>query len=142
MAMTAPTYSGPQEDIAAILALVREWDQAMRGGDPEALLDRITEDCVFLAPGMPPMQGRACMAPLLAGFSQFRLEPVFEVQEIVVAGDWAFLWAKDEITAAPISGGGPRIARGWALSILQRGTDQIWRFARGSNTKIESKGSP
>jgi uncharacterized protein (TIGR02246 family) len=140
--MAAPTSSGPEEDIAAILALVREWDQAMRAGDPEALLDRITEDCVFLAPDLPPMQGRACMAPLLAGFSQLCLESVFEVQEIVVSGDWAFLWAKDEITATPASGGDPRIARGWALSILQRGTDQIWRFARGSNTKIERKKAP
>jgi uncharacterized protein (TIGR02246 family) len=138
-ATLAPTYSGPEEDIAAILALVSEWDQATRAGDPAALLERITEDCVFLAPGMPPMQGRARMAPLLAGFSQFRLEPIFEVQEIVVTGDWAFLWARDEITATPIPGGNPRNAKGWALSILQRGADQIWRFARGINTKVESK---
>jgi uncharacterized protein (TIGR02246 family) len=139
MATRIPACTGPQEDVAAILALVDEWDKAMRAGDSAALLDRITEDCVFLAPGMPPMQGRACMAPLLAGFSQFRLEPLFEVQELVVLGDWAFLWAKDEITAAPASGGDPRIAKGWALSILQKGTDHLWRFARGVNTKVESK---
>lgn len=136
---TTPHCSGPQEDIAAILALVNEWDEATRAGDSATLLDRVTEDCVFLAPGMPPMQGRARMAPLLAGFSQFLLEPVFEVQEIVVTGDWAFLWAKDEITATPISGGDPRNAKGWALSILQKGTDDLWRFARGVNTKVESK---
>jgi uncharacterized protein (TIGR02246 family) len=131
--------AGVEEDVAAIRALVSEWDKATRASDSAALLDRVTEDCVFLAPGMPPIQGRARLAPLLAGFSQFRLEPVFEVQEIVVAGDWAFLWAKDEITATPISGGETRNAKGWALSILQKGTDRIWRFARGVNTKVESK---
>lgn len=139
MTTMPPHCTGPQEDVAAILALVAEWDRATRAGDSAALLDRITEDCVFLAPGLPPMQGRASVAPLLAGFSQFRLDPVFEVQEIVVLGDWAFLWAKDEITAAPAAGGDSRIAKGWALSILQKGPDHVWRFARGVNTKVESK---
>jgi uncharacterized protein (TIGR02246 family) len=139
MATAEPTYSGPLEDVAAILALVEEWDALTRAGDHAALLDLVTEDCVFLAPGFPPMQGRACLSPLLAGFSQFRIEPLFEVQEIVVAGDWAFLWAKDELTATPIAGGDPRTAKGWAVSILHRGADRIWRFARGINTKVESK---
>jgi len=139
MTTATATYSGPQEDIEAILALVNEWDLATRAGNDATLLERITEDCVFLAPGMPPMQGRERMAPLLAGLSQFRLEPIFEVQEIVVAGDWAFLWARDEITATPSSGGDARIAKGWAISILRKGADQIWRFARGINTKVESK---
>ena len=139
MATAAPTYSGPEEDVAAVLALVAEWDALTRAGNPAALLELVTEDCVFLAPGMPPIQGRARLAPLLAGFSQFRLDPVFEVQEVVVTGDWAFLWAKDEITATPISGGEPRSAKGWAVSILRRGADRRWRFARGVNTKVEGK---
>jgi len=139
MTRAEPTYSGPQEDVAAILALVEEWDALTRAGNHAALLELVTEDCVFLAPGFPPMQGRASLSPLLAGFSAFRIEPLFEVQEILVSGDWAFLRAKDEIIATPIAGGEPRVAKGWAISILHRGADQIWRFARGINTKIESK---
>jgi ketosteroid isomerase-like protein len=48
MITAEPTYSGPQEDVAAILALMEEWDALTRAGDHAALLERVTEDCVFL----------------------------------------------------------------------------------------------
>jgi ketosteroid isomerase-like protein len=107
MTTAETTYSGPQEDVAAILALVEEWDALTRAGDHAALLERVTEDCVFLAPGFPPMRGRASLSPLLAGFSLFRIEPLFEVQEVVVSGDWAFLWARDEPIQTGVTGPDP-----------------------------------
>jgi uncharacterized protein (TIGR02246 family) len=142
MSALAPIYSGPPEDIAAILRAVSAWEAATRAGNHSALLDLVTEDCVFLAPGVPPIQGRGNLAPLVAALAQYKLEPLFSLHELVVAGDWAFGWGKDEHTATPLTGGSPTSAKGWAVTILRRGSDQKWRFARGINTKLEGSSPP
>ncbi len=128
---------GPPDDVAAVLNSIRAWDAATRRSDRAAVLELVTEDCVFLAPGMPPMQGRATLESLLAGYDRLTLDPLFELRELVISGDWAFAWGRDELTAVARSGGAIRSAAGWAITILHRGADQRWRFARGINTKLE-----
>lgn len=128
---------GPPEDVAAVLTAIAAWDTATRKGDRAALLALVTEDCVFMAPGMAPIRGRATLAPLLEGYDQLSLEPLFDLQELVVLGDWAFAWGRDELTAVVRSSGAIRSAAGWAVTILRRDGDGRWRFARGINTKLE-----
>ncbi len=128
---------GPPDDVAAVLRTIAAWDAATRRGTTDDVLALVTEDCVFMAPGIPPMVGRATLAPLLEGYAQLTLEPLFELREVVVAGDWAFAWGRDELTAVPRGGGATRSAAGWAVTILHRDGDNRWRFARGINTKLE-----
>jgi ketosteroid isomerase-like protein len=50
----------------------------------------------------------------------------------VRAGDWAFCRGRESVTATPWDGGPPvTLAGRRALSILKKGEDGIWRFARG-----------
>jgi len=140
--MSRPSHcTGPEEDIKAILEVVEIWDRATRARQPETLLGLVTEDCVFLAPGFPPIRGKATLAPYLNALGGFELDPLFELQELVVSGDWAFFWAKDELTATT-TGGVSRSAKGWAVSILHRESDGRWRFSRGINTKTEAASPP
>lgn len=128
---------GPPEDVAAVLTAIAAWDVATRKGDRSALMALVTDDCVFMAPGMAPMIGRATLESILEGYEQLTLEPLFDLQELVIAGEWAFAWGRDELTAVVRSSGAVRSAAGWAVTILHREGDGRWRFARGINTKLE-----
>lgn len=129
--------AGPPEDVAAVLTAIAAWDAATRKGDRAALMELVADDCVFLAPGMAPMIGRAALESILEGYEQLALDPLFDLQELVVTGDWAFAWGRDELTAVVRSSGAVRSAAGWAVTILRREADGRWRFARGINTKVE-----
>ncbi len=128
---------GPPEDVAAVLTAIAAWESATRTGDRAALMALVADDCVFLAPGMAPMIGRATLESILASYDQLTLEPLFDLRELVISGDWAFAWGRDELTAVVRSSGAVRSATGWAVTILHREQDGRWRFARGINTKLE-----
>ena len=46
-------------DEQAIRTLFDAWQRASRAGDMDTLLGFATDDAVFLAPGQPPIRGRA-----------------------------------------------------------------------------------
>jgi hypothetical protein len=50
------------------------------------------------------------------------------IEEIGIAGDWAFLWGTDELRLTPESG-----EPGKSLSILKRKSDGSWLFWMGIN---------
>lgn len=120
-------------DIAAIRRLYQDWIAAGKAGNVEALLGMVTEDALFLAPGAPPMRGREAMeAAYQIAFSRHRIEQGFDEEELVLAGGWAFCRGRESFTATPWDGGPPvTLAGRRALSILKKGEDGIWRFARG-----------
>jgi len=120
-----------------VLTAIAAWESATRKGDRAALMALVADDCVFLAPGMPPMIGRATLESILESYDQLTLEPLFDLQELVISGEWAFAWGRDELTAVVRGSGAVRSAAGWAVTILHREQDGRWRFARGINTKLE-----
>jgi uncharacterized protein (TIGR02246 family) len=66
------------------------------------------------------------------GAEQPKFDGESEIQEIHVAGDWAFLWAKLSVVATP-PGGAPPIRRvGHTLSFLKK-EDGRWVLARDAN---------
>ena len=55
----------------------------------------------------------------------------FEREEQIVSGDLAFEQGWDVQTLRPRGGGDGRTQRQHVALVLQRGTDGVWRFARG-----------
>jgi ketosteroid isomerase-like protein len=55
-----------------------------------------------------------------------------EVHEIEVAGDWAWIRNRIEVTMTP-PGGEPVRRSGYTLSILRKGSDGRWRLFRDAN---------
>ena len=124
-----------QSDEEEIRGLVATWITATKAGDIETVLSLMAEDVVFLMPGRPPMIGKSAFVAA-AGLQSDRERPQFDgtsdIQEIKVAGEWAFMWAKLSIVMTPPDGT-PSIARaGHTLSILKRQNGK-WVLARDAN---------
>lgn len=138
---TAGKATGPtavtRDDEAAIRALFAEWRRASQAGDVERLLKLITDDAVFLAPGQPPIRGKAAVEALyrqVLGKFIFEQEWIFE--EIQILGDWGYCWGRDSVAMTPLAGGPTVRASGAGLSILRRLAGGSWVVARGINNMV------
>jgi uncharacterized protein (TIGR02246 family) len=121
------------QDEQQIRDLVRTWMEASKAGDTETVLGLITDDVVFLQPGRPPMRKEefAAQARAQSGPGAPRIEGESEIQEVQVAGDWAFLWTRLRVKVTPQ--GGAAIERaGHTLTVLRKDQGR-WRLARDAN---------
>jgi uncharacterized protein (TIGR02246 family) len=122
------------KDEEEIRALYAAWIDASRNQDVETLLQFVTEDAVFLAPGQPPIRGKAGVKDVFGrAFGRYAAEQSFAIEELQILGDWAFCWGVDSTVMRPLGGGEEVRARGMGLSLLRKGADGAWRFARGIN---------
>jgi uncharacterized protein (TIGR02246 family) len=123
-----------QSDEQEIRDLVSRWMEATKAGDVDAILSLMTDDVVFLTPGTNVMRKAdfAAAARSQAGAAAPTIDGTSEIQEIRVVGDWAFMWARLQVTVTP-PGGGESIKRaGHTLSVLRKENGR-WRLARDAN---------
>jgi uncharacterized protein (TIGR02246 family) len=134
---TQTTLSQP-DDEQAIRRLTKDWLAAVRAKDIARLTDMVTEDAVFLPPGLPPVRGKQAVAAMYASFfPQFSsVEQTVSMEEIQVTGDWAFTWGGERFVLVPRTGGPPIQMEGKGMSILRRQPGASWRFARGINNTL------
>lgn len=122
-------------DESAIRALVQAWMSATRSGDTAAILDLMTDDVVFLVAGKAPF-GKAEFAA--ASRSQAQHAMTFEgdsdIQELQVAGDWAFMINRLRVTAVQ-DGRTPIVRAGHTLTVLRK-QGGLWRIARDANLLV------
>ncbi|RZJ26686.1 MAG: SgcJ/EcaC family oxidoreductase [Haliea sp.] len=120
-------------DEGQIRALIHEWMRATKAGDVDTVLGLMADDAVFLLPGRPPMDKPAFEAQARA--QQAGPAPAFEgssdIQEIQVAGDWAFAWAQLRMTVTP-PGGGVIKRAGHTLTVFHKRQGR-WLLARDAN---------
>jgi uncharacterized protein (TIGR02246 family) len=123
-----------QTDEQAIRELVERWMAATRAGDVDAVLDLIAEDAVFLVAGRPPMRKAefAAAARAQAGDAGPTIDGRSEIQEIRVAGDWAFLWSRLTVVATPRDGSAPLERSGHTLTVMRKEGGR-WKLARDAN---------
>lgn len=123
-----------QPDEEQIRQLVATWHMASKAGDVDTILSLMTDDVVFLVPGGAPMNKEkfASLSRVPPGGTPPKIDSKSEIQEIQVAGDWAFMWTKLAVTIKP-DGGGPSMERaGHTLTVLQR-INGKWLLARDAN---------
>ncbi len=123
------------EDEAQIRALIETWMVATRAGDVEAVMGLMTDDVVFLLPGRPPMSGADFQAAARqqAGDAGPQVDGTSEIQEVQVAGDWAFARAHLTVTIRPPGGGAlPIVRAGPVLSVFRKEQGR-WLLARDAN---------
>jgi uncharacterized protein (TIGR02246 family) len=122
------------DDLRAIMALRDEWAAAVNARDVARILTLVIDDCVFLAPGAPPIRGKASVEALYKQvFSLYRIEQSFSFEEVQAHENWAYALGRDEITMTPVDGGEPVRAEGMGVTIMLKQADGSWRFARGLN---------
>ena len=121
-------------DEEAIRQLVTTWMDATKSGDVETVLSMMTDDVVFLVAGQPVMRKAdfAAKARAQAGKGGVRFDGTSDIQEIKILGDWAFMWTKLTVVAAPADGPTGMKRAGYTLTILQK-QDGRWALARDAN---------
>jgi uncharacterized protein (TIGR02246 family) len=120
------------DDEEAIRQVIAAWLRASASGDTETVLGLMTEDVVFLRPGQPPTCGRAAFAAAQASMGKLRIAANADVQEVRVAGDWAYCWNKLTVTFTPENGGDSTTQTGSVLSIFRRSAGG-WQLYRDAN---------
>jgi uncharacterized protein (TIGR02246 family) len=102
-----------EEEKQKIREVIATWMRATVEGDLERVLSLMAEDVVFLFPGQPPMRGReAFAAASRSAVEHVRIEGLPEIQEIHIAGDYAFCWNHLSVTMTPLQGGAPKRREG------------------------------
>ena len=123
-----------QSDEQQIRQLVSTWMAATKAGDAQTVLSLIADDAVFLVPGRPVMRKpefeAAARAQADPGGVEF--DGHSEIQEIQVAGDWAFMWTRLTVTAKPRQGGASTTRAGHTLTVLKKQHGR-WVLARDAN---------
>lgn len=121
-------------DEQAIRQLIDTWLRATREGDVDTVLDLMTPDVVFLVAGQPAMQGREAFEKVLRGMlSTHGIDSSSEIEEVCVAGDFAYCRTRLSVTVTSKHGATPMQRTGHTLSILRKSPDGKWQLARDAN---------
>lgn len=139
-----PAPSCPSDDEQAIRKLTADWLRALGAKDVAFLSAMVTDDAVFLPPGFPPIRGKVGVEAMYRRFfPQFSsVEQTVSLEELQVAGDWAFAWGTEKFTLVPEAGGATIEIEGKGMTILRRQPDGSWKFARGINNAVPKPAAP
>jgi ketosteroid isomerase-like protein len=125
---TKPTL---EADLAAIAEFNRQYLKAINDEDIATLSSLTTEDHIMIAPGWPPIVGKAANdAANGRVFQQFDIVETWTPVETVVAGDWAYQRGTFTVAATPKAGGATNRTSGHFLRIYRRQPDGAWRMIR------------
>lgn len=123
-----------EKDKQQIRDVIATWVRASTSGDLDTVLNLMAEDVVFLLPGQQPMRRREAFATASRGMTgKMRIEGKPEIQEIQIAGDYAFCWNYLSITVTPLPDGAPKRRAGNILSVFRREADGRWVLFRDAN---------
>ena len=140
VAIQTPTETtlSPPDDEQAIRKMTEDWTASVRAKDIARLASMVTEDAVFLPPGLPPIRGKQAVEAMYKRFfPQFSsVEQTVSIEEIEVCGEWAFAWGTEGYVLVPQTDGPSIQMQGKAMSILRRQPGGSWKFARGINNTL------
>lgn len=113
-----------------IRGLLEAWWRATEAGDVDGVLALMADDVVFLTPGGEPF-GKAEFENGMRSRS-FQVEGGSDIEELQVAGTWAWMRTHINVTMTPPDG--PPLHRaGYTLTILRKEPDGRWVVARDAN---------
>ena len=116
---------------AAIHELYRRWFAAMESADVDGLLALLADGFVFKGPAQPPVTDLATLRRGLEEFhASFDERVDYRVEEVEVAGAWAWARVSERATLSPKGGGAAAVMSGTHLAILARQPDGSWRVFR------------
>ncbi|WP_233869086.1 YybH family protein [Paraburkholderia adhaesiva] len=119
-------------DERAIHEFVNTWMAASRAGDTAKVLSLMTDDVVFMVPGMEPF-GKAEFAAASASQAGMHIDGTARIVELQVLGDWAFIRNYIDISVTP-PGAVQAVRRaGYTLTLLRRDASGRWLLARDAN---------
>lgn len=119
------------EDETAIRELVETWMAASKAGDLATVLDLMADDVLFMTPNREPF-GKSEFQESFEAMKGAEVDGRATIEEVRVAGDWA--WIRNHIDLTVTPAGGPPIRRsGYTLTILCKSDDGNWQLFRDAN---------
>lgn len=108
-----------------------EYTRALVEGDLEGWLDTLSNDCVYLPPGVPAVRGREAVRRWAkeSFFDPFDIGFEFEYEDFEVTGSSASAWGwyREELT--PKGGGETLHLRGKFIDVFRQYADGTWKLA-------------
>ena len=119
------------DDREQIEAIEQRIMAGFAAGDADAIAAQYTEDALLLAQDSPPIEGRAAIAEnYRPSLEEYAMDLRTRVEEIEVAGGWAWLRGRFEHTSTSRTDGTATTYKGKYLAIARRDSDGVWRFHR------------
>jgi len=123
--------SEQQQEKQRIESVIDAEVEAMADDDIDSYLPLLSEDALFLPPGLPPIRGEELHAWLREFHNQWRVEWLaYHHNETEAIGDLAFHRFSYSRRLEPKSGGQLQVSHGKGLHILRRSGDGNWTIAR------------
>lgn len=120
-----------QADVEAIDQVREAHVAALNDGDVDAWVAAFTGDGVQMPPNAPANLGSESIRAWSQAFlGPLRVEFALAVDEVQVAGDWAFERGAYTIALTPKAGGEPMQDAGKYITIYQRQPGGAWRMGR------------
>ena len=127
----AEKIEADQQEKQRIVSTIDAEVAAIEDDDIEGYLAVLTEDALFLPPGLPSMGGEELRTSLREFLEQWRIEWLaFRHDETEISGDLAFHRFSYSWRLEPKSGGQLQVAHGKGLHVLRRCDDGNWKIAR------------
>ena len=123
------------DDERAIRELIQTWLVASQKGDLQTVLGLMSDDVIFMVPGLDPF-GKEAFAATFKALTGVRFEMSSEIKEIKLLGDWAYLRNYLEVTMTPPGVGAPLRRSGHTLTILRKEPDGRWLVARDASLLV------
>lgn len=112
-----------------LMAMSRDWSDAVAAGDMEAVLGYWADDAVMMAPGQPPLRGKDAIEGFLASTAEI---PGFEIRwepleaHISAGGNMAYLIERNQISM--LDSTGARVTEhNKVLTVWERQEDGTWK---------------
>jgi uncharacterized protein (TIGR02246 family) len=131
LAACYPVQQDTEADVAAIRALLADYDAAVNAGDPAAIAALYADDVISMPPDAAGRIGlETIVAAMEEGFGANTIQLTSVVDEVEVAGDLAYVRVTYDETITPTAGGDTELMHGNWLVILQRQEDGSWKIWR------------
>ena len=118
----------------AIRELHAAWIDAVNAGNVTRLLSLMAEDAVFLNPGQAPVGREEFPAGFSTAHQRNWIRCISELEELVVAGDFAYTLCRDALSLTPRAGGDATKLAGHRITIYRQQADGRWLLARDAHT--------
>jgi uncharacterized protein (TIGR02246 family) len=129
--MSGQGNASKKADLLAIDRVREAHVDAMNRGDPDAFAGVFTEDAAQMPPNETANVGREKIRAWAQGFfNSVRAEFALEVEEVRVAGEWAFERGSYRIRVSPRAGGGSFPDTGKYITIYESQPGGGWLTAR------------
>jgi uncharacterized protein (TIGR02246 family) len=125
--------SAPAPDLeaeaATLMETSRAWSAAAGSGDTEAILSYWAEDAVMMAPGQPPLRGKADIREYVEGMSSI---PEFSIEwepleaHVASSGDMAYLIERNRV-AFQDSTGATVTETNKVVTVWRKQADGSWK---------------